>query len=168
MDTALLALEDALGLVLAAIDDIDTVADGWWALQKWQELLGRTGTGTEVKQALETRTGDLFESDTETAWDLDGAEVLIVRRRPGRQEWHDEDELFGLVRDSRVNTATGEVMSPLDCVLLAYGSVNRKTGLRRLASPKVEGLKQLGIVPDDFREWRPTRKNAWEVSVPRA
>jgi hypothetical protein len=83
--------------------------------------------------------------------------------RPGRRKCFDEEGLWRAVLDTRVVTADGEILSPLDVVVRAYGSESRENGRMRLTGASPMKIEALGIAPDDFFERSP--RAGWTIQV---
>jgi hypothetical protein len=114
-----------------------------------------------VKRRLENYAGDAMAEKRRVVMGLGTFERTPYR--PGRQKCIDEEGLWRAVLDMRVVTSDGEILSPLDVVVRAYGSESRESGKIRLTGASPMKIEALGMQPADFFE-RSTRAG-WKIQV---
>ena len=86
-------------------------------------------------------------------------------RRDGKDKIKDEEGLARLIEDTHVvDPGTGEVLTPLQVAVRAYGSKSRETGRLRLTGTSRSKLEALGFTKetlDEFFERNP--RTGWTI-----
>jgi hypothetical protein len=136
---------DDLNLVLRCLVFIDEAA---------RDLAG-------VKRRLENLAGDAMTQKRHVIMGVGTFERTPYR--PGRHKCVDEEGLWRTVLDTRVVTPDGEILSPLDVVVRAYGSESRESGRIRLTGASPMKIEALGLRPEDFFEQ--SSRTGWKVQV---